>query len=98
MKTRAPYQSNWFKKLTNIGEKAQQDQQKQDKPEAVMMQPALRQIGTTPCPVCRAKVAVFLTRTNRPFLNCGLCSVRIFFNGQESMRLLKKDLKPVTED
>jgi hypothetical protein len=95
MKTRVPYQSNWFKNLTNMGDKAQENQ---DKPEAVMMQPALRQIGTTPCPVCRARVAVFLTKTNRPFLNCGLCSVRIFFNGQESMRLLKKELKPVIED
>lgn len=62
-----------------------------------MMQPALRQIGTTPCPVCRAKVAVFLTRTNRPFVSCGLCSARVFFNGQESMRLLKKDLTAVVE-
>ena len=95
MKTRIPNQSNWFRNPTNRSDK---DQQNEDKPQAVMMQPALRQIGTTPCPVCRAKVAVFLTRTNRPFLNCGLCSVRIFFNGQESMRLLKKELKPVIED
>lgn len=95
MKTRIPNQSNWVRNPTNGSDK---DQQNEDKPQAVMMQPALRQIGTIPCPVCRAKVAVFLTRTNRPFLNCGLCSVRIFFNGQESMRLLKKELKPVIED
>ena len=71
MKTIATNQSNWVGKPPN---QASQNEPKQDKPEAVMMQPALRQIGTTPCPVCRAKVAVFLTRTKRPFINCGLCS------------------------
>jgi hypothetical protein len=55
--------------------------QNQDKPEAAMMQPALRQIGTTPRPVRRAKIAVFLTGPIVPFVNCGLCSARIFFNG-----------------
>jgi hypothetical protein len=94
MRTITKKQSNWFR----IPPKQPSDSEpKQDKPEAVMMQPALRQIGTTPCPVCRNKVAVFLTKTNRPFINCGLCSARIFFNGQESMRLLKKDLTPVPE-
>lgn len=94
MKTIATNQSNWVGHPPN---QASTGDPKQDKPEAVMMQPALRQIGTTPCPVCRAKVAVFLTRTKRPFINCGLCSARIFFNGQESMRLLKKDLTPMVE-
>jgi len=61
------------------------------------MQPALRQIGTSDCPVCHSKVAVFLTKSHRPFINCGLCSARIFYNGKESMRLLRKILTPVTE-
>ena len=94
MRKQIKNRSNWVRNLPNESDKDKPDE---DKPEAVMMQPALRQIGTTPCPVCRAKVAVFLTRTNRPFVNCGLCSARIFFNGQESMRLLKKNLAPVIE-
>jgi len=61
----------------------------------VTLQPALRQIGTTRCPICQTPVAVFLTKTNRPFVNCSYCSARVFYNGQESMRLLKKKMKPV---
>jgi len=61
----------------------------------VMLEPALRQLGTAPCPVCQRETAVFLTKTNRPFQNCGFCSARIFYNGHESMRLLKKRLKPI---
>ena len=45
----------------------------------VVFQPALRQIGTTDCPICKTRVAVFITKTNRPFINCSFCSVRIFF-------------------
>ena len=60
--------------------------------EKVALEPALRQIGITDCPVCKHKVAVFLTKTNRPFINCGLCSVRIFYNGREAMRLLKRKM------
>ena len=67
------------------------------KPETVSLQPALRQIGITDCPVCEHEVAVFLTKTNRPFVNCSFCSARIFYNGRESMRLLKKRMKPVAE-
>ena len=61
----------------------------------VTLQPALRQIGTTQCPICQTRVAVFLTKTNRPFVNCSFCSARVFYNGRESMRLLKKKMKPV---
>lgn len=70
---------------------------KRAEPEAVSLQPALRQIGITHCPVCEHEVAVFLTRTNRPFVNCSFCSARIFYNGRESMRMLKKRMKPVAE-
>jgi DNA-directed RNA polymerase subunit RPC12/RpoP len=66
-----------------------------DSKEGLILKPALRQIGITPCPVCKNKVAVFLTKTNRPFINCGLCSARIFYNGRESMRRLKKKMIPV---
>ena len=71
--------------------------EKRTKPEPVPLQPALRQIGITDCPVCENKVAVFLTRTNRPFVNCGFCSARIFYNGRESMRRLKKKMTEVGE-
>ena len=72
-------------------------QAKKDKPESITVQPALRQIGTTACPVCKHEVAVFLTKTKRPFINCGFCSVRIFYNGRESMRLLKKKMDRTKE-
>ncbi len=63
--------------------------------DEVILRPALRQLGTAPCPVCQRETAVFLTRTSRPFQNCGFCSARVFFNGHESMRLLKKKLKAI---
>jgi transcription elongation factor Elf1 len=69
-----------------------------EKAQPVTLQPALRQIGVTDCPVCKHKVAVLLTKTNRPFVNCSFCSARIFYNGQESMRLLRKQMEPVKED
>ncbi len=68
-----------------------------DKPDTLTLQPALRQLGTTRCPICKRETAVFLTRTNRPFLNCSFCSARVFYNGRESMRLLKKQMEPVEE-
>jgi DNA-directed RNA polymerase subunit RPC12/RpoP len=64
----------------------------------VIFQPALRQIGITDCPICKTRVAVFLTKSNRPFVNCSYCSVRIFFNGRESIRLLKRKMKAVEPD
>jgi hypothetical protein len=63
----------------------------------VILRPALRQIGTAPCPICRHTVAVNLTKTSRPFVNCSFCSVRIFYNGREAIRLLRKKLKPIKE-
>lgn len=74
-----------------------QNQENQPKPTEVTFQPALRQIGTTDCPVCRTRTAVFLTKTNRPFLSCGFCSARIFYNGRESIRQLKKRMQPVQD-
>jgi DNA-directed RNA polymerase subunit RPC12/RpoP len=68
-----------------------------DKQEEVILQPALRRIGITDCPICKREVAVFLTKNNRPFINCSFCSARIFYNGRESMRRLKKKMK-VVED
>lgn len=78
----------------NVGSCATQNQ---DKTEKVTLQPALRQIGITKCAVCKHEVAVFLTKTNRPFVNCGFCLVRIFYNGEESMRRLKKRMERVGE-
>jgi DNA-directed RNA polymerase subunit RPC12/RpoP len=64
----------------------------------VILIPALRQIGTAPCPICKHTVAVNLTKTGRPFVNCSFCSVRIFYNGREAIRLLRKKLKPTKEE
>ena len=76
-----------------------QAQQPSIKPEPgpITFEPALRQLGTIECPVCGRETAVFLTRNKRPFLNCGFCSVRVFYNGRESMRLLKNRMKPVAD-
>jgi len=63
-----------------------------DKP-AVELTPAMPELGTAPCPVCGHRVAVFVTRTKRPFINCGFCSARIFYNGSRSMQLLRKQIK-----
>ncbi len=73
----------------------------QDKPategerqtDPLELQPAMPELGTAPCPVCGHRVAVFVTRTKRPFINCGFCSARIFFNGSRSMALLKDQIK-----
>ena len=63
----------------------------------IALEPALRQIGITDCPVCKHEVAVHLTKTNRPFINCSFCSVRIFYNGREAMRRLKRKMKLVED-
>jgi DNA-directed RNA polymerase subunit RPC12/RpoP len=61
--------------------------------KALELQPAMPELGTAPCPVCGHRVAVFVTRTKRPFINCGFCSARIFYNGSRSMELLKDQIK-----
>jgi hypothetical protein len=60
-----------------------------------LVRPALQQLGTLDCPVCRHEVAIYLTKTRRPFLNCGFCSVRVFYNGMESIRRLTDEMKPM---
>ena len=67
------------------------DQEPEKSP--VDLSPAMPELGTAPCPVCGREVAVFVTRTKRPFINCGFCSARIFYNGSRSMQLLQKHLK-----
>ena len=74
-----------------------QNKDSSPKQVAVTFEPALRQIGTTDCPICKTRTAVFLTKTNRPFISCGFCSARIFFNGRESIRLLKKKMQPLED-
>ena len=83
---------SWFERLLDPEPKHPPIE---DKEETVVLQPALRQIGITNCPICKHEVAVFLTKTKRPFVNCGFCSARIFYNGRESMRRLKKKMDPV---
>ncbi len=69
----------------------------ENKAQEPKLQPALRQIGITDCPICKHEVAVFLTKNSRPFINCSFCSARIFYNGRESMRRLKRKMEPVEE-
>jgi DNA-directed RNA polymerase subunit RPC12/RpoP len=70
-----------------------QDDSANKSPKELVFKPALRQIGTTECPICKTRVAVFLAKTQRPFLNCSYCSARIFYNGRESIHLLQKKMK-----
>ena len=42
-------------------------------------------------------VAIFLTETQRPFVNCGLRSACIFYNGREAMRRLTREIRGVGE-
>ncbi len=72
-----------------INETAKADQEK----ESLELKPAMPELGTAPCPVCGHRVAVFVTRTKRPFINCGFCSARIFYNGSRSMGILKDQIK-----
>jgi hypothetical protein len=69
------------------------DQQK----TPVELAPAMPELGIAPCPVCGHRVAVFVTRTKRPFINCGFCSARIFYNGSRCQRLLQKQIEPFDE-
>ena len=64
-----------------------------EKPSPPELAPAMPELGTAPCPVCGHPVAVFVTRTKRPFINCGFCSARIFYNGSRSMQLLKEKIE-----
>jgi DNA-directed RNA polymerase subunit RPC12/RpoP len=61
------------------------------------LSPAMPELGIAPCPVCGHKVAVLVTRTKRPFINCGFCSARIFYNGSRSQRLLQKQIEPIED-
>lgn len=83
---------NWIDQLL-VGDK--QEKPSKDKPDELIAQPALRQLGIMECLVCGREVAVFLTRNRRPYTNCGFCLARTFFNGSESIRLLKKKMRPV---
>jgi DNA-directed RNA polymerase subunit RPC12/RpoP len=83
----------WFDDLLERETKG--DLPEQIKVGEVVLRPALRQIGTTDCPVCKHEVAVFLTKNSRPFINCSFCSARIFYNGRESMRRLKRNIAEV---
>jgi len=66
-----------------------------EKQKTVMeLAPAMPELGIAPCPVCGHRVAVFVTKTKRPFINCGFCSARIFYNGSRCQRLLQKQITP----
>jgi len=71
-----------------------QDKPKDDSSEnSAELKPALPELGTIPCPVCKRRVTVFVTKTKRPFINCGFCSARVFYNGSRSIRRLQRQLK-----
>jgi DNA-directed RNA polymerase subunit RPC12/RpoP len=72
---------------------SQQQNESEKQTEPLELKPAMPELGTAPCPVCGHKVAVFVTRTKRPFINCGYCSARIFYNGSRSMELVKDQIK-----
>jgi DNA-directed RNA polymerase subunit RPC12/RpoP len=86
---------SWLQSLIAPEPEASSDK---DSKEEVILQPALRQIGITYCPICKREVAVFLTKNSRPFINCSFCSARIFYNGRESMRRLRKKMRPVEDE
>lgn len=69
------------------------DHEQAKKNDPLELKPAMPEMGTAPCPVCGHRVTVFVTRTKRPFINCGYCSARIFYNGSRSMGLLKDQIK-----
>jgi len=69
------------------------DHEQENEKEPLELRPAMPELGTAPCPVCGHRVTVFVTRTKRPFINCGFCSARIFYNGSRSMQLLKDQIK-----
>ena len=79
--------------LRRLGQSLPEQKNADQKKEPLELQPALPELGTAPCPVCGHRVAVFVTRTKRPFINCGFCSARIFYNGSRSMELLKEQIK-----
>jgi DNA-directed RNA polymerase subunit RPC12/RpoP len=87
-------------RLRSIGRKIREQEKNAAEQEKVKqaggsleLKPAMPELGTAPCPVCGHRVAVFVTRTSRPFINCGFCSARIFYNGSRSMELLKDQIK-----
>lgn len=71
----------------------EKSQEKGKAQESIVLAPAMPELGSTPCPICRRRVTVFVTKTKRPFINCGYCSARIFYNGSRSMRLLESQLR-----
>ena len=57
------------------------------------LKPALPELGTTLCPVCKRRVTVYVTKTKRPFINCGYCGARVFYNGSVAILRLKRQMK-----
>lgn len=79
--------------LRRFGKKIIEQAKSEQEKEPLELKPAMPELGTAPCPVCGHGVAVFVTRTKRPFINCGFCSARIFYNGSRSMGILKDQIK-----
>jgi len=75
--------------LRRLGRRIIEAEKNDPEKEPLELRPAMPELGTAPCPVCGHGVTVFVTRTKRPFINCGFCSARIFYNGSRSMGILK---------
>jgi hypothetical protein len=79
--------------LRRLGQRIIETEKSDPEKAPLELKPAMPELGTAPCPVCGHGVAVFVTRTKRPFINCGFCSARIFYNGSRSMEILKGQIK-----
>lgn len=60
--------------------------------------PAIRKLGTMDCYVCNHEVAVLETKKGRPFVSCGYCFVRMFFNGNECTKRIRRRMTPVPSE
>jgi DNA-directed RNA polymerase subunit RPC12/RpoP len=60
--------------------------------------PAKLKLGTADCPECGREVTVLETRKGRPFINCGYCFVRIFYNGDECIKRLRRRMARASAD
>ena len=81
------------KQSEEVGSGARENTKPDSSESKVELKPAMPELGSTPCPVCKRRVTVFVTKTKRPFINCGLCGARIFYNGSGAIRRLQRQLK-----
>ena len=81
------------KQSEEVGSGTQENTKPDSSESKVELKPAMPELGSTPCPVCKRRVTVFVTKTKRPLTNCGFCAARIFYNGSGAIRRLKRHMK-----